>query len=130
MRSLALVLLCSITLTLQASNNKSDSPDISEGNGFVRVCSSLYKLDGDKFKITEEDVSNVALCSGYLMGLKDGTVVAFAGGQMFCFPDQGIELGQQVKIVIKYIKANPEKAHLPTAVLATQALQRAFPCKR
>jgi hypothetical protein len=96
----------------------------------VQVCSSVYKIDGDKFKITEDDVANVALFSGYLLGLKEGTEVAFAGGQMFCFPDQGIELGQQVKIVIKYIKANPEKAHLPTAVLAAHALQRAFPCSK
>ncbi len=79
MRSLALLLLCSIALMLQGSNNKSDSPDISEGNGFVQVCSSLYKLDGDKFKITEEDVTNVALCSGYLPGLKEGTCACSTG---------------------------------------------------
>jgi hypothetical protein len=36
---------------------------------------------------------------------------------------------QMVRILLKYIRANPATAHLPTATLFGSAMKEAFPCK-
>jgi hypothetical protein len=36
---------------------------------------------------------------------------------------------QVVRILLKYIRANPTTAHLPTALLFGSAMKEAFPCK-
>jgi hypothetical protein len=44
----------------------------------------------------------------------------------YSWPEE-IELGEILRIVLKYIKDHPEAVHLQTAVLALRALQEAFP---
>ena len=44
-----------------------------------------------------------------------------------CVPPE-VVLTLDIRIVLKYIKQNPEKAHLPSAALVVAALKTAFPC--
>jgi Rap1a immunity proteins len=46
----------------------------------------------------------------------------------FCIPD-GVEHGQEIRIVLKYIRDNPAHAHKATAFLIVAALGKAFPCQ-
>jgi hypothetical protein len=76
------------------------------------------------------------VCTSYVAGLRDGVAseVAFAESEnksvpkLFCL-SAGVENGQLVRIALKYIKAHPEWAHLPTSVLLTKAWEEAFPCR-
>ena len=135
MRLLAL-LLCSTLLSIQtASAENNDPTEIRTGNGFLRVCSDLEKMDAGQ--ITDQALANIGICTGYMMGLEDGIHLMIAernasqkvtAKMPFCMTDSDITLGQEVRIVLKYIRANPEKAHMLTALLATLALEKAFPC--
>jgi hypothetical protein len=40
-----------------------------------------------------------------------------------------VTLGQEARIVLKYVRANPEKANMGTSLLATKALEEGFPCR-
>lgn len=134
MRPLALLLLCSLSFSLQATTqSETPSENIQTGNGFIRDCSDV---DAQRGELTDRALANIATCTGYLMGLNDGIGVMVAVANQsnkavlkspFCLPDS-VTLGQQVRVVLKYIRANPGKAHMDTSVLATKALKEAFPC--
>ena len=44
-----------------------------------------------------------------------------------CYPE-GVENGQLIRLVLKYIRDHPEQAHEPAAVLVVKAELNAFPC--
>jgi hypothetical protein len=85
--------------------------------------------------MSQAEVTRHAACIGYLAGFMDGVVteVVFAESVTkekppvpYSWPE-GVELGEILRIVLKYIKDHPEAVHLQTAVLALRALQEAFP---
>ena len=45
-----------------------------------------------------------------------------------CVPS-GVSNGQMVRILVKYLEANPEKLHINATTLTILATQQAFPCK-
>jgi hypothetical protein len=73
------------------------------------------------------------VCTAYLMGLADGIVVErgyaeASGGSKanspYCVADtNGMEQGQRVRILLKYIGNHPEKAHMLTAALYINAMR-------
>ena len=75
-------------------------------------------------------------CVGYVRGVIDGTIDAWNtllrsanGSQPFCAP-AGVTVGQEQRIVLKYIKDHPEREHLLTSALVFRALSEAFPCSK
>jgi hypothetical protein len=113
-----------------ASGQTMDLPEKS-GNAFVRFCSAV-----DKDKNTEEEIPHVWGCLGYVEGLVEG----MDGGyffyensmkgpvtRAFCVPPDTSH-GQLVRIVLKFIRNNPEEAHKRTAFLIVEAINKAFPC--
>ena len=134
---LPLLLFCMFMFPARASDEQSPA-DISTGNSFLRTCSAIDKMENGE--MTNSEMVFVAGCSGYLEGLGAGTALAASTAAAkgspeildkiaFCIPD-GVNFGQEVRVVLKFIRENPEKAHLPTGVLATIALKRAFPCSK
>ncbi|MFZ0563081.1 MAG: Rap1a/Tai family immunity protein [Terriglobales bacterium] len=123
----ALVLLCCPVLV--AAQTK-EFPDTS-GNAFLRLCSAI-----DKEKLTDEEIAHVTSCVGYVAGFVDGVSVypIYAEAKakqkvpkLICRPD-GVEHGQLISVVLKYIRNHPEDAHLPTQLLIMGAIGEAFPC--
>ena len=74
-----------------------------------------------------------ARCLGYLDGMMDtnSIIQSMAKGQiaLFCAPTEGISLEQAARIVVEYLKANPNNLHMPGRLQAMIALRTAFPCK-
>lgn len=104
------------------------------GNAFLRHCSVAEK-DHD---LTSADQFNEQLCEAYIAGFVEGASeeIGFSRSkgespsQLFCLQDSSnFEGAQWVRIVVKYIRANPETANLRTAALVTRAFQAAFPCR-
>jgi len=48
---------------------------------------------------------------------------------MYCLPQNGIEIGQAVRITVKWLRDHPEKLHQDGVNLVWRALSDAFPCK-
>lgn len=68
-----------------------------------------------------------AYCSGYITGVVDG--LSYLDFQKrFCL-SKGVTHGQATKVVIKYLKENPQRLHEGYASIILSALKEAFPCK-
>lgn len=71
-------------------------------------------------------------CHSYLAGVVDATLLLQRQGgarQLLCFPD-GVAGAQLTDLVTQYLRAAPERRHLPAASLVHEAITRAFPCGR
>jgi hypothetical protein len=116
--------------------------DISEsGNRFLEVCSVIEKMDGNNH-LNEADLDKAAFCSGFVLGVNDGTNVGIQMLKSFkalsdlkgssedvsiCLAE-GVTTGQEIRVLLKYIRQHPEQAHLPSAGLVLMAEYDAFPC--
>src|SRR5437660_1625900 len=123
-------LLTLVSLASPPAKAQSPSIDVSEsGNRFLQVCSVEEKpLE----KWSEVDVLNGGICNGFMMGLRDGIGMTIAllqrdhpslaavktSAEAFdiCFPEHS-DLGQTVRVTLKYIRQHPEQSHLPSATL-------------
>jgi hypothetical protein len=126
--------------SLAAANAQGLDLDIFTGNGFERVCSVIEKVSASNFQPTDKDLATVAYCTGYVSGVEDGVIVVTAAMDadsvtaadsvqaVTSCATKDVPLGQRVKVVLKYIRDNPDRAHFPTSLLAAEALHKAFPC--
>lgn len=124
---LALLFLCGTF----ASAQDQELPDTT-GNAFLRECSAL-----DKESPTPLDAVKMSLCGAYVKGFVVGVDygLGYVDGMTgmkplvapFCLP-KGVEVGQMVRVVSKYIRAHPEDANKDTALLIMAAFRNAYPC--
>jgi len=101
-----------------------------DGNELLRRCDSIVKqLDGKQLGADEQ--MGADFCAGYLIGFSDSHSIEtlIQSTPYFCFPPQGIEVAQQVRIVVKYLKDNPAILHESARTSVAIALAKAFPCK-
>ena len=140
-------LYCSVLLVIifntTASINAQTAKDISDsGNRFLEICSSIEKPSG---QVNELDLLNSGACTGFMLGLGDGVALSiqmlkhndnslsYLKGSMedlaICIPSD-VEVGQLIRVVLKYIREHPEEAHLRSAELVVLAEFNAFPCEK
>lgn len=102
---------------------------MESGNSFLEACKHV---DDDA------DINNVlmnGICLGFMQGFTQGATVTDEfhntplNDRMFC-PDPQVTVIQYIRVVRKYIDAHPERAHMPTRYLASEAFITAFPCKK
>ncbi len=124
----AVLFCCSPFVTAQTQEFPEDS-----GNAFVRLCSAT-----EKESRTDEEAANAMACLGYVSGFAEGIGIYRSSAEAktkqkmpkyFCRPD-GVERGQLVSVVLKFIRNHPEDAHRRTGVLIIVALEHAFPCTK
>jgi hypothetical protein len=128
------LLSSSLVVCLSAQDQPSkptESPQDS-GNAFVRLCSVV----DDTKHLSGEEFGNLAGCIGYIDGFTEGVGMEglYASAKdkniasvPFCIPE-GAEAGQLIRVVLKYIRNNPELAHEHTAVIIVKSLGKAYPC--
>jgi hypothetical protein len=126
------VLLFAVSCSLASAQQPQEYPSTS-GNAFVRICSVI---DKDSEQRDGSDRMHLAACLAYVEGVLDGTSQEIAYVHVmtekeppkpFCLPDD-VEMGQIVKIVLKYVRNHPEEAHERTGFLIAVALEDTFPC--
>jgi hypothetical protein len=121
------------TLTLAAflgftgviSADQQEDHDAS-GNGLLEDCKAFLDDDSPHRVRAGE-------CIGYISGLTsmhDIYSQLSANGRLFCIPSDGVERGQVVRIVVKFLEDHPEKLHESKAFLAINAMKSAFPCPK
>jgi len=104
----------------------------TSGNAFLRLC-----LGVEKEQRTPAETQYGTGCLLYISGFVEGVEIGHTATTVqtkqenlprpFCRPDN-VETAQLVKIVLKYIRENPEDAHQPTGLVALWAFQKSFPC--
>jgi len=100
---------------------------------------NLYESGNDFLRLCENPTTSFisGACQDYVLGVVDGIQVGirvehnYVGtpktAEPFCL-DSKATLGQEVQVLIKFIKTHPEKAHFATSVLVLGAMADAFPC--
>jgi Rap1a immunity proteins len=132
MRSLWLILVLSACGVASAQTTKEYAYE--SGNAFLRVCSSVEKEQRTP-TINQDDTGCILYIAGFVQGVEIGNTATMLQLKPtpvplpFCRPE-GVETGQLVKIVLKYIRENPEDAHHDTMMIALWAFQKAFPCSK
>lgn len=131
-------LLSFLAVHAKGQQNHTDISD--SGNRYAEVCASTEKPT-DKWN--DLDIMNASTCQGFMLGINAGVSIALQALKKenmldasmkgsfedfgACVPDE-VVLGQMTKITLKYIRENPEQAHLPSAELVILAQAHAFPC--
>lgn len=74
------------------------------------------------------------ICAGYISGVTDtlalvSDISSKKSKPIVCLPEQGVSVDQSIKVVMKYIKLNPELSHKPARMTILLAYHYAFGCK-
>lgn len=83
---------------------------------------------------SNSDSFDLILCTSYIIGVAEGyetTLKNIYSGRdrIICVPNN-VTRGQAARVVLKYLKNNPETLHYPASYQTLVALQKAFPCKK
>lgn len=83
-------------------------------------------MEGCRFFLTDPGHATMKQINaqGYCRGAVEALIVA-----NYCPPD-GVTIGQAVRVVVQYVDDRPSRSNEAFAVLAGEALQVAWPCKR
>jgi len=96
----------------------------------LETCQSV--LQGVPKEADWHDGKDVAECYAYIHGFWDALQLSKNFNPTLlkevCFPSE-VTLGQQVRVVAKFLEDHPEKLHLHRAFLVGMAFADAFPCE-
>lgn len=102
-----------------------------EGSALLKACgATLRQADGGQ--LSEEDSIESIFCIGYVSGFLDGmslTATLTGGRPNVCLPERGITNDQAIRILVKYLRENPETLHKSGRMSLYISLGKAFPCK-
>ncbi len=101
-----------------------------DGNELLRSCSATVRLS-DGADLNPEETVRSMWCIGYVGGFLDGlSVMNWKGGATkVCLPTGGVTNDQAARIVVKYLRANPETLHQSGRISLLVATAEAFKCK-
>lgn len=120
-----IICLCVLFFCAFAVGSSSQSPqnDAVTGNGLLGSCQIHVKsMENRAYNETPFEAYRDGYCSGLVAGVSSAS-------PRVC-PDAGVTIGQQIRVVLKYLQDHPEELHLDDAVLVDRALTKAFPCPK
>ena len=89
------------------------------GNKLLKFCEEGMK--------TPPDYQQSAYCNGYITGAVDG--MFYLDTQKRLCPPKEATREQVTRIVVKYLKENPQRLHEDYTPIIFSAITEAFPCK-
>jgi len=102
------------------------------GREMLRDCS--WVLKGWE---TDEQAATGLHCAAYVAGVTDGASITqdtykreYDAPKLFCLPSAGLEEGQVVEIVLRWLEKNPERLPDSARAVIVQGLHNSFPCNR
>lgn len=101
-----------------------------DGNSLLADCNSAIRALDNRVTPSRAEALGIGRCFGLIQGIKDLNTlyrVKDEGSAFFCPPDE-VTLGQAARIIIKYMRDNPNKLHMPDSILIIAALEDAYPC--
>jgi len=112
--------------TAAAVQLQQSTPDRQDGNALLRHCSPVERpLEG----LVPSEFVDAFICFSYLRGIIDAEGIHQADNtQKFCLPD-GVTNNQLALIVLKGLRALPERLHERNSVLVYAIFRNAFACR-
>jgi hypothetical protein len=120
------------SLLFSCSCFAADVKDV-DGNQLLEFCAPAVQfMDNGSFSSATQ-LTQTSWCTGYVTGLMQGLDMARKlsdkQGQNIYPCLAGIASEQATRVIVKYLRENPEKLQQRAVTLSLVALQRAFPCK-
>ena len=103
-----------------------------DGNALLAVCGDFVTAMDRGGRLTERDILSTTACTAYLRGFSHGVALLSsepAQGYGYCVEDT-VPSRQIARVVVRYLKENPQVLHQHPAVLVAKALRQGFPCGR
>ncbi len=126
MAVLAAFLICSSSPAVAAETK-------NDGNDLLEQCSLAEAFaDGKNKNLDVSKSYDIGFCLGMMNGITSTAIFhqyALKRTGLGCLPEGGITNGEAVRIVVKFLRANPSMLHLKGSLLAMTALTNAYPCK-
>ncbi|MFJ1254088.1 Rap1a/Tai family immunity protein [Cupriavidus sp. CuC1] len=101
------------------------------GADLLRSCGAVVKQQ-DGITISVDESAESIWCIGYVAGFLDAvgmTPPKVNGKQAICLPPNGITNDQAIRLVVKWLRENPDGLHQSGRTEALIALSKAFPCQ-
>jgi hypothetical protein len=126
--------LCFLLLTIFIIAMRADVDPGRTGSAFFRDCLEAEKLLDGAAKL---DDATAMSCVGYISGMADAlmqwqisdSVRGLKVRKHACIPNDTVERGQLVRVVMKYMRDHPAELHHDRADIVVDAFRNAFPCK-
>ena len=105
-----------------------------DGNQLLAQCTNLLSVVDQTSKSEKpgESAFQSGSCTGIALGVTHTILVynlaAEPSKPLACLPSTGIQTGQAVRIIVKYMQEHPEDLHQDAVAIAVVALGQAFPC--
>jgi hypothetical protein len=109
------------SLMLSCGSALAEEPFIGSANYVMPGCRAVI----DEKNVSDGELLNHGLCIGMVFALFDwGTI-----SELICPPPQ-VTIEQTMRVVVRHIDDRPAKMHMRFSLLALEAMQAAWPCKR
>ena len=108
-----------------SSNAKAD------GNQFLNDCQAVEKSLDNRGALTGSEFVDFGYCYGLIQGVRSSMQLLNIGLQpeyRTCWPTEEINNGQAVRIVLKYLRSNPEILNLDATTLVFRTFSTSYPC--
>jgi hypothetical protein len=99
------------------------------GNEMLRHCETLDQSRPGQAPSPADDAFMQGLCLGTIFGMRFLVNATTNTGYQICVPD-GVNNGQQMSVVVRYMRNHPEKLYNDFTYLVMDAFLEAWPCKR
>lgn len=105
---------------------------IGNAEYLLSQCKNVDSVNLSRKTVPLKDAPEVMMCFGYISGIIDledfnHATLPTSSSHVWCLPD-GASNSELAKVMVKYGNDHPEELHLPSVVLVTNALLKAFPC--
>ena len=99
-----------------------------DGSDLLPMCQAGVELQDGK-NISASRMVDASHCMIYLTGFLDGFTMGQVAGavEVFCFPE-GVNAGQMVRVVTKWLQDHPARLYEPAYGLVFTAVRDAFAC--
>lgn len=105
---------------------------MADGNLLLDHCQQVMRAM-DKTTAPADEPLFVGRCLGMVEGVRNTLVIlnsALPEKIKVCFPKKGIDNGQAVRIVDKFLRENPAMLDQPDTFLVMMAFRQAYPCNQ
>lgn len=90
------------------------------GNDLLPACQAAIDSSGRSYWTDVHEPFQAGFCLGLIEGVS-------AVSHHVC-PPEGVTLQQEARIIVKFLKDNPDKLNRTESILTVMALSKAFPC--
>ena len=103
-------------------------PAHADGKSLLARCEQAERL---LYEQKIDDPVNAGFCLGYIGAVRSALQILnseLAPGKRACLPREGVDVGQAIRVAIRFLRDHPQRLPENEAALVIEALRAAYPC--